>query len=252
VVAGGGDVVLGLCAVEDVLDNAGWHSLVGPHAAFAVEHGAARAYRDDVSVFHATPDDSPDAWADLVPLATADGVVVLFRGDPITVPEGWHESFRGDGHQMVLTGPLPAVPPPPAVDPVTGAAVTMRDLGAGDAPAMVELVALTEPGPFRARTHELGGYVGIFHDERLVAMAGRRLHPPGFVEVSAVCTHPDARRRGYASVVSALVAERILADGDTPFLHVAVSNTGAYAVYEQLGFTTRRTVAFGAYRVPRP
>ena len=82
-------------------------------------------------------------------------------------------------------------------------------------------------------------------------MAGRRMHPPGYVEVSAVCTHPDARRRGYASVVSAHVAAGIRAEGETPFLHVAVSNTSAFAVYEQLGFTTRRMVSFGAFRVPR-
>ena len=237
---------------EDVLDNAGWHSLVGPHARFAVGDGRARAYRPDVSVFHATVDDSPASWGELRPLATPDGVVVLFRGDPITVPDGWHQAFRGDGHQMVLTGDLPAVAPPPDVDALSGAAVAVRPLGDEDAPAMVALVALTEPGPFRPRTHELGGYVGIFHDDRLVAMAGRRMHPPGYVEVSAVCTHPEARRRGYASIVSALVATAILEEGETPFLHVAVANTGAYAVYEQLGFTTRRIVAFGAYHVPRP
>lgn len=236
---------------DDVLDNAGWHALVGPHAGFAVGAGSARAYRDDVSVFHATADDSPAGWDALRPLATPDGVVVLFRGDPITPPDGWHESFRGEGHQMVLTGPLPEVPPPPARDPSTGRTVSMRALGDEDAPAMVDLVALTEPGPFRPRTHELGGYVGIFHDEDLVAMAGRRLHPPGFVEVSAVCTHPDARRRGYASIVSAEVAAGILAEDETPFLHVAVTNASAYAVYDQLGFTTRRIVSFGAYRVPR-
>ena len=237
---------------DDVLDNAGWHSLVGPHASFAVGEGAARAYREDVSVFHATADDSASAWEALVPLASADGVVVLFRGDPITVPAGWRESFRGEGHQMVLAGSLSSVPALPDVDPATGAVVTMRELGDDDAATMVELVALTEPGPFRPRTHELGGYVGIFHDDRLVAMAGRRMHPPGYVEVSAVCTHPDARRRGYASVVSAHVAAGIQAEGETPFLHVSVSNTSAYAVYEQLGFTTRRIVSFGAYRVPRP
>ena len=237
---------------ESVLDNAAWHALVGPHAPFAVGEGRARAYRDDVSVFRAALDDSAASWADLAQLATDDGVVVLFRGDPITPPAGWHEAFRGEGHQMVLTGPLAEVPPPAPVDPVTGATVSARALDDADVPAMVDLVARTEPGPFRPRTHELGGYVGIFSGARLVAMAGRRLHPPGYVEISAVCTDPDARRRGYASVVSALVAQAILDEGETPFLHVAVTNSSAYAVYEQLGFTTRRVVAYGAYRVPRP
>jgi ribosomal protein S18 acetylase RimI-like enzyme len=237
---------------DEVLDNAGWHALVGPHAGFARGAGRARAYRDEISVFHAAADDSDDAWADLAGLAAPNGTVVLFRGDPMTPPPGWDPAFQGDGHQMVLTGPLPSVPPLPAVDPASGLAVTMRDLGDDDAPAMVDLVALTEPGPFRPRTHELGGYVGIFHGAELVAMAGRRLHPPGFVEVSAVCTHPTARRRRYASIVSAHVAGGILAEGEVPFLHVAVSNTSARAVYEQLGFTTRRIVSFGAFRVPRP
>ena len=124
---------------------------------------------------------------------------------------------------MVLTGPLAATPELPAVDPTTGAAVTMRPLGDDDVDAMVALVALTEPGPFRPRTIELGGYVGIFHGTQLVAMAGQRLRPPGFREVSAVCTHPDARRRGYASIVTAEVSRGVLARGETPFLHVAVT-----------------------------
>jgi predicted GNAT family acetyltransferase len=127
----------------------------------------------------------------------------------------------------------------------------MRDLELTDVDAMVELVALTEPGPFRPRTIELGGYVGIFHDAALVAMAGQRFRPPGFCEVSAVCTHPDVRRRGYASIVSAAVATAIAARGETPFLHVASTNLTAVAVYEQLGFVTRRMVNLGVYRVPR-
>lgn len=235
---------------DDVLDNAGWHSLTGTHAALAHGDGRARRYRPDVSVFHATADDSTEAWADLVPLASSDGIVVLFRTAPITAPPGWTETLGGDGHQMVLTEPLADVPELPATDPATGRTVVLRPLGDDDVEAMVALVALTEPGPFRRRTIELGGYVGIFHDDELVAMAGQRLAPPGYREVSAVCTHPDARRRGYASIVSAVVARAILERGETPFLHVAVTNTAAIPVYEQLGFTHRAIARFGAYRVP--
>ena len=115
---------------------------------------------------------------------------------------------------------------------------------------MIALVALTEPGPFRPRTIELGGYIGIFHDDELVAMAGQRLRPPGYCEVSAVCTHPDARRRGYASIVTTRVATAIAERGETPFLHVASDNVTAKAVYEQIGFTVRRTVRFAALRAP--
>jgi predicted GNAT family acetyltransferase len=66
-----------------------------------------------------------------------------------------------------------------------------------------------------------------------------------------VCTHPEARRRGYASIVSAAVARAIVERGETPFLHVAVDNAAAIPVYEQLGFTTRGVARFAAYRIPR-
>ncbi len=156
--------------------------------------------------------------------------------------------FGGDGHQMVPTGAFAALPRLPTVDPSTGRRVTLRSLGVDDLDDMIALVALTEPGPFRPRTIELGGYIGIFHDDELVAMAGQRLRPPGYCEVSAVCTHPDARRRGYASIVTTRVATAIAERGETPFLHVASTNTSGLALYEHLGFATRRVVSFGAYR----
>ena len=150
---------------------------------------------------------------------------------------------------MLPTGAFAALPELPTVDACTGRRVTLRPLGVDDLDDMLALVALTGPGPFRPRTIELGGYIGIFHDSKLVAMAGQRLRPPGYCEVSAVCTHPDARRRGYASIVTARVTAAIADRGETPFLHVATTNTSGLAVYEQLGFTTRRIVSFGAYRV---
>jgi predicted GNAT family acetyltransferase len=86
---------------------------------------------------------------------------------------------------------------------------------------------------------ELGGYVGCFDGEELVAMAGQRLAPPGFREISAVCTHPDVRGRGYAAGLTTLVAQRILAHGETPFLHHSAENHPARRVYEALGFEFR-------------
>ena len=79
-------------------------------------------------------------------------------------------------------------------------------------------------------------------DGRLVAMAGERMKPDGFTEVSGVCTHPDHRGRGYAGALMRLVAGRILDRGETAFLHAYASNTGAIALYESLGFGLRRQV----------
>jgi predicted GNAT family acetyltransferase len=129
---------------------------------------------------------------------------------------------------MVL-GELVAVDPPPA-----------RALGPDDVGEMLALVALTRPGPFAGRTVELGGYVGVFDGSTLVAMAGERLAPPGFREISAVCTHPDHRGRGLAAGLTTLVARRIVGRGEWPFLHHAADNEPARRVYEALGFRFRR------------
>ena len=109
---------------------------------------------------------------------------------------------------------------------------------------MLALVELTRPGPFAVRTVELGGYVGVYDGDTLVAMAGQRLAPPGFREISAVCTHPDYRGRGLAAGLTSLVARRIVERGEEPFLHHAADNEPARRVYEALGFEFRREVTW--------
>jgi predicted GNAT family acetyltransferase len=112
---------------------------------------------------------------------------------------------------------------------------------------MVDLATLTEPGPFRERTIELGSFYGVFEDKRLLAMAGQRMRVPGFVEVSAVCTHPHARGRGYAGVLMSCVMRDILGEGATPVLH-AYPNNPAVRLYEKLGFTHRRQFQLAVIR----
>ena len=116
------------------------------------------------------------------------------------------------------------------------------ELGTKDAAEMVELTTLTKPGPFAKRTHELGTYLGIRKDGRLVAMAGERLKLPGFTEVSAVCTHPDHTGKGYARALMLAVMKRIGERGESAFLHVRESNKRAIALYETLGFQKRVTL----------
>ena len=211
------------------LDNAGWYALTGVHADFAQGTGSARRYDPEVSVFSAIEDDSKAAWHDLATLTGPGGTAVLFRALEVVAPAGWMVTFGGRGHQMVLAGDPPDLAVPSAV----------RPLGSDDVPQMLALVELTQPGPFRPRTNELGGYVGIFEGDTLMAMAGQRISIDGFTEISAVCTHPNARRRGYAAVVTTEVSRALLRTGVTPFLHVAETNIGALRVYERLGFATR-------------
>jgi predicted GNAT family acetyltransferase len=143
--------------------------------------------------------------------------------------------------QMVGTQHAPPAAPVPS-------AATLRALTAADSPAMVELASLTEPGPFREGTHELGGFYGIFEGDRLLSMAGQRMRVPGYVEVSAVCTHPDARGRGYARTLMLRVMADIRGEGLTPFLHSWAFNEAAIRVYKDLGFVLRHSMYVAALR----
>ena len=126
----------------------------------------------------------------------------------------------------------------------------MVPLGADDARAMSDLVALARPGPFSARTWELGGYVGVRAGGVLVAMAGQRFRPEGWCEISAVATHPDHRRRGLGAHLVRVVAAGIVARGETPFLHAAADNVEAIRLYAAMGFSHARTVRFVVARAP--
>jgi GNAT superfamily N-acetyltransferase len=228
-----------------VLDNAAWHSLRGAHAVFAEGNGVALRYPREVADFHASPDDTPMSWRAVADMATGD--VTVFRAIGINPPSTWAEVASGVVLQMVLDESVSA-PASPSPAPGNDGTAHLRRLGRGDVPAMMRLAEQTQPGPFHARTIELGGYVGVFHGRQLVAMAGQRLRPPGWCEVSAVCTRPDARRRGYGSLLTRYVAGRIAARGERPFLHVFAGNTAAVAAYEHLGFATRTTVPFSVLR----
>ncbi len=227
----------------DPLANVVWEALTTNHVAFAEGAGGARRYQPDVAVFCGMADDNASSWADLAELLGPGRAAVLFRAEAVDVPDGWSVVFAGQGHQMVLSGALAST---------GGAGAEILELGEPDAAEMRALVKLTEPGPFAARTHQLGGYVGIRSpaDGTLLAMAGRRTSVPGFTEISAVCTHPDARRRGYGELVTTAVGQRLLDEGITPFLHVATTNDNARRVYERLGFTTRRMAHFVGVRAP--
>lgn len=116
------------------------------------------------------------------------------------------------------------------------------DLGEEDAPQMFELARVTKPGPFERRTHELGDFIGIKKNGRLIAMAGQRLTFPGYTEISAVCVDEAFRSRGYGAALVQHMAARIAAKGDQPFLHTFASNHGAIALYTRLGFRLRTQV----------
>lgn len=218
---------------EHPLDRPVWASLTGGHTDLAVGTGPARRYDPEVNVFAGTRDEGPESLAALGALVGPGEQVVLLQVPRPGAPDGLVVRRRAVGVQLVAAVPLAAEP---------GDGERVVDLGPRDAADMVALAALTEPGPFLAGTHRMGRFLGIREDGRLVAMAGERMRPPGFVEVSGVCTHPDARGRGYARRLSRLVAARAAAEGATAFLHAWATNTAALGLYESLGFVRRGDV----------
>jgi ribosomal protein S18 acetylase RimI-like enzyme len=213
------------------LDNPVWHSLIGGHSAFAEVNGFARRYHADYSVFGATDVLDHDGWRDLANLVGPGGMAVLFRRDITTPPNGFTFVFDELADQMIA-------PPDIAVP-----AQAVIELGAHDAGDMVALAELTAPGPLKLRAHELGRFIGV-RDEtgRLIAMAGERFRPAGFIEISGVCTHPDAQGQGLAAALTLHIAAGIQAQGCGAFLHVRHGNANAKRLYDRLGFTTRCVV----------
>jgi len=225
---------------DDVLDNPAWHALTGPHSSFAIGGDLVRRYPGDVAPFVAVRTwEDPGVWQALADLVGPGEEVGISGADP-ELPEGWAELGRGAGVQLVQTD---ALQPRPYEEAIV--------LGAEDVPEMLALVERNQPGPFRPRTHELGRYVGIRREGRLVAMAGERLHPQGWTEISAVATDAEHRGQGIASRLVLDVAFHIQQRGDRALLHAAATNTGAIRVYERLGFALRRHTTFLAVRTPR-
>jgi GNAT superfamily N-acetyltransferase len=221
-------------ANEALLDNPIWNALRSEHQGHAETHGDASRYRPAIGPLAGTPDQSLASYDALRPLAGPDGTLALFFPDPPALPAGW-SLFRGG----VLTQMICRSPKLIEAEALERGTV-LRRLGTADVKAMVELATLTEPGPFREGTIELGNFYGVLHGERLMAMAGQRMRVPGFVEVSAVCTHPDARGRGYAGVLMSRVMRDIISERAIPFLH-AFSDNPAVSLYSKLGFVQRRT-----------
>lgn len=224
-----------------VLDDPVGESLRGHHSHLARRYGRALTYASPVATFVAVPVNSgPHEWAELAALLGPDGFADMFSA-PLTPPSDWQPVFTMEGVQMVgHLSKIDARETSPGV-------VELTDT---DVPDMLELVERTRPGPFWAETIRMGTYLGIREAGTLVAMAGERLHPPGWTEISAVCTAPEWRGRGFASALVRQSAARIIARGERPFIHVVRDHTGAIDLYRQLGFTIRRNITFRGFRVP--
>ena len=216
------------------LDNPIWEALNGRQAEFAIKGDGVLKYRPDVFIFAGIPDDSPNTIEKVAELYK-QGEFMGLMGFKLDIEPFFKRVFDVQAYQMLAD----KVPEYKSVNYVK--------LTKDDSPQIEELVELTKPGPYRPNVIELGNYVGIKEDDKLVAMAGERVKLDGFTEVSLVCTHPDYRGKGYAKTLSGVVIEDIIDRGDVPFLNVMAHNTIAFNLYNKLGFTTRVEYPISAY-----
>ena len=220
-----------------VLDRPVWNALTGPHAALAEGGAHARRYRPDTIPFAAALDDHAESLAALAALPAPGEEMVLAEAGPIALPPGLAVTARAAVVQMVL-----ARPPQPVAD------ARIERLNGADAEEMLALATLTRPGPFTHGAQALGDFFGIRIDGRIAAMAGVRMKQDGYTEISGICSHPDFRGRGLARLLSVFVMHRILARGETPYLHAYTTNTPAIVLYETIGFELRTTLNIAVVR----
>jgi ribosomal protein S18 acetylase RimI-like enzyme len=211
------------------LDHVIWRALTSRHRNVAEGGQLALRYLAPIAPFAATIDVSIASFESLLGLLPAGDQIALVTLEEITPPAFFSVIERGAVDQMVL-----------AKMPSYSGSVPIVELHAKDIPDMLALVEATHPGPFGARTIELGQYIGVRRQGMLVAMAGERMRLDGFTEISAVCVHPSCRGQGLAAELISALARSIASRAETSFLHVFNSNRPAIDLYRKLGFVLRR------------
>jgi ribosomal protein S18 acetylase RimI-like enzyme len=213
------------------LANIIWRSLSGSHARIASGTDRIRRYARGFPPLMGYADPSNPDFAAIAPYCSPGErfYCAEWRGPE---PAGWKIEVDTTMCAMLWNG----TPPDPAV---SSAAVR---LGLEHVPQMTALAALTRPGPFADRPMEIGEWYGILDGDRVVAIAGERLHEGKFREISGVCTLPEYQGRGYARLLTERVLLSQLARGLKPFLHVASANARARTLYGRMGFAEEREV----------
>lgn len=213
------------------LDNPVWSALSSVHASHARGTTQVKRYDPSIAPFVAVEGEGADVSPD-VDEVVAPGERVYFIGPAASLPAFQHSNPQTI-IQMVCTQR-------PAVTTSSAEVTTLTTNHAAD---MAGLTAIVYPAFFRPRTHILGTYLGIYQDDRLVAMAGERMALDGHVELSAICTLTGYTGHGYARHLTSLLMHSVFDRGLTPFLHVSPQNDRARALYESLGFRARKEIA---------
>jgi len=223
---------------RDELANPVWHALIGPQRHLAASRagvdGGPSWFDPAVTIWHGAAELDAEGWQAMAAAVDPGAVVVVMRAE-VSEPAEADWKILGRRHLLQLIAPR-VQPDSDSTGVSASHASELIELGSEDVDDMLALTRLTEPGPFERRTIEMGRYLGVRREGRLVAMAGERLSLEGATEISAVCTHPEALGQGLAATLTMAVAKGIQKRGKLAFLHVDQNNERALGLYGHLGF----------------
>ena len=222
----------------DKLDIPAWHSLNQAHKDFAIGDDEIKFYQPHICLFGGIDSKQADLISFLKNHNELDSFFVIGERPLQRSPFGQTSSeFIIEKEliclQMICSAPI-------KIEYTENIVHLNNDYKK----QLAELVNLVQPGYFEKDTLLMGGYFGIFKEDKLVAVTGERMKMFDFTEISAVVTHPDFTGKGFAKQLVAYTVNKIFDEGITPYLHVAETNTNAIKLYEKLGFTTRRKISF--------
>ena len=221
--------------MDHILDNMIWNAITTGNNDIAIINGDVGCYLPEIAPFAGMKAFNDSNLKKLYEFIPADQNVAISSLNKMNHDDRrWKLLQPMDVTQMVYEHTLNSF--------TTNNSPLIVPLSDEHVPQMIELTALTRPGPFLQQTIRFKNYFGIFIDNRLAAITGQRMHPKPYMEVSAVCTHPDFRGRGYAKTLMLHVMKIILDNSFTPFLHVLSNNGAAIELYKTIGFRTRKQI----------
>lgn len=217
--------------MENKLQNPVWASLSETHKKWSIELNGVKFYNPKICSFGAFTNVFKTAEALTQYAKLTDKFFLVTENEN---PQ-WDENFvlldkKIEGCQMVLSS-LKKIEMTEEIIPLTENYID----------EIYNLVWLVMPGYYKKRTFDMGNYFGIFRNNQLVSIAGQRMQTNNFIEVSAVVTHPNFVRQGFAKQLTAFVTQEIINMGKLPILHTTKGNP-AIKLYKSLGYRLTRNM----------
>lgn len=215
--------------MNNKLKNPVWFSLNETHKNFAIDYDGVQFYNPEICPFGAFIEgsDTKNALNEYAKITdsfflVSENSIPNFDKNIITLEK------KIEGCQMVFDKM-------PSMD-ITENIVKLSKKNIDE---IYNLVWLVMPGYYKKRSFEMGNYYGIFKDNKLVSITGQRMQTNDFIEISAVVTHPEHTRKGYAKQLTVHVTKEVMKENKHPILH---TNKGNHAIkmYEKLGYKLTR------------